>query len=126
MTIGRSLHVELVHTTFEQQPILANLLQLYCYDFSESVDIEIGKDGKFPYESLPLYWTEPHWHPSLVTVNGTPAGFALVRRAATSTDFKTIWDMQSVSSSVVTSGGALGPGSRRKFSNSFWAFGKFA
>jgi predicted acetyltransferase len=93
MTIGRSLHVELVHATFDQQPVLANLLQLYCYDFSESVDIEISKDGKFPYESFPLYWSEPHWHPFLVTVNGMPAGFALVKRAATSTDFKTTWDM---------------------------------
>jgi predicted acetyltransferase len=96
MTIGptgRSLHVELVHATLEQQPILANLLQLYCHDFSESVDVEIGIDGKFPYDSLPLYWTEPHRHPFLVTVNGVPAGFVLVKRAGTSTDFRTIWDM---------------------------------
>jgi hypothetical protein len=41
---GRSLDVELVHATLEQQPILANLLQLYCYDFSEFVDIEIRID----------------------------------------------------------------------------------
>ena len=129
MTIGltgRSLHVELAHATPEQQPILANLLQLYCYDFSESVDIEIGIDGKFPYDSLPLYWTEPHRHPFLVTVNGVPSGFALVKRAATSTDFETIWDMASFSSSVVTVDGALGQGSRRKSSGSFWAVGKFA
>ena len=77
MTIGRSLHVELVHATLEQQPILANLLQLYCYDFSESVDIEVGQDGKFLYESLPLYWIEPHWHPFLVTVNGMPCGVCI-------------------------------------------------
>jgi predicted acetyltransferase len=92
--IGRSLHVELVRASPEQQPLLANLLQLYCHDFSESVDIEIGPDGKYPYASLPLYWTEPHRHPVLVTVNGAPAGFALVKRAGTSTEFKTIWDME--------------------------------
>jgi predicted acetyltransferase len=91
--ISRSLHVELTRAAPEQQPLLANLLQLYCHDFSESIDIEIGPDGKYPYESLPLYWTEPHRHPFLVTVDGAPAGFALVKRAPTSTDFNTIWDM---------------------------------
>jgi hypothetical protein len=91
--ISRSLHVELTRAAPEQQPLLANLLQLYCHDFSESIDIEIGPDGKYRYESLPLYWTEPHRHPFLVTVDGAPAGFALVKRAPTSTDFNTIWDM---------------------------------
>jgi predicted acetyltransferase len=92
--ISRSLHVELTRAAPEQQPLLANLLQLYCHDFSESIDIEIGPDGKYPYDSLPLYWTEPHRHPFLIMVNGTPAGFALVKRAGTSTDFNTIWDME--------------------------------
>jgi predicted acetyltransferase len=91
--IGRSPDVELGHSTLEQQPILANPLRLYCYDFSEFVDIEIRIDGKFPFDSLALYWTEPYRHPFLVTVSGVPARFALVKRAATSTDFRTIWDM---------------------------------
>jgi predicted acetyltransferase len=91
--ISRSLHVELLRASSEQQPLMANLLQLYCHDFNEYIDIEIGPDGKYPYDSLPLYWTEPHRHPFLITVNGAPAGFALVKRAGTSTDFNTIWDM---------------------------------
>ena len=90
----RSLHVELLRASSDQQALLANLLQLYCHDFSEFLDVEIGPDGKYPYDSLPLYWTEPHRHPFLVRVNGAPAGFAFVKRAATSTDFKTIWDME--------------------------------
>jgi predicted acetyltransferase len=88
-----SLHVELVHATKEDQPILARLLQLYCHDFSEFVDVELDAEGLFEYESLPFYWSEPHRHPLLVRVNGIPAGFVFVKRSATSTDFQTIWDM---------------------------------
>ncbi len=45
------------------------------------------------FDSLALYWTEPYRHPFLVMVSGVPAEFDLVKRAATSTDFRTIWDM---------------------------------
>ena len=69
------------------------MLQLYCHDFSEFVDVDLDAEGLFEYESLPLYWTEQHRHPFLVWVNGVPAGFVLVKRSATSTDFQTIWDM---------------------------------
>jgi predicted acetyltransferase len=89
----RSLHVELVHATKEEQPIVARLLQLYCYDFSEFVDVDLDADGIFEYDSLPLYWSEPHRHPFLVRVNAVPAGFVLVKRSGSSTDFKTIWEM---------------------------------
>ena len=40
--------------------LLANLLELYVHDLSEVFPrIEIGADGRFGYDPLPLYWSEP-------------------------------------------------------------------
>ncbi len=71
----------------EQQPLLANLLELYAHDFSEFHDLNIGGDGKFGYPSLPLYWAEPDRHPFLIKMEGRPAGLALIRKESSA------WDM---------------------------------
>ena len=40
--------------------LLANLLELYVHDLSEVFPrIEMGADGRFGYDPLPLYWSEP-------------------------------------------------------------------
>jgi predicted acetyltransferase len=74
-----SPHVELLVAAREQEPILANLLQLYVYDFSELLGLDVESDGRFSYPHLPLYWTEPGRDPFLVTVDEKPAGFVLVK-----------------------------------------------
>ena len=68
-----SPRVEVVAATPEQEPILANLLELYVHDFSEFLDLDIGEDGRFGYPSLPLYWSEPDRHPFLIRT-GRQAG----------------------------------------------------
>lgn len=70
--------IEVVPATAAQQPILANLLELYIYDFSGFHDVAIGPDGRFGYQELPLYWTEAGRHPFLIRVDGELAGFVLV------------------------------------------------
>ncbi len=50
-----SAQIELIPATLEQQPLLANLLELYIHDFSEFHDVELGPDGRFGYRNLPLY-----------------------------------------------------------------------
>jgi predicted acetyltransferase len=72
-------HIELVSVSREQEPLLANLLQLYIYDFNEILDLDLEADGRFAYPHLPLYWSEPDRHPFLVIVEGKLAGFALVK-----------------------------------------------
>jgi predicted acetyltransferase len=62
----------------EQEPVLANLLELYAHDFSEWFDLRLRPDGRFGYPSLPLYWQEQGRWPFLVTVDGYLAGLALV------------------------------------------------
>jgi len=42
-----SAHIELVPATAGQEPILANLLELYTYDFSEFHDLDLGEVARF-------------------------------------------------------------------------------
>jgi predicted acetyltransferase len=77
----------------EQEPILANLLELYAHDFSEFHEIEIGSDGRFGYSRLPLYWSEADRHPFLVTMDGRLAGLVLVKRGSDVSGDATTWDM---------------------------------
>jgi predicted acetyltransferase len=86
-------HIELIPATPDQQPILANLLELYIHDFSEFHDVEPGPDGRFGYMNLPLYWLEPHRHPFLLRLNGNLAGFALVKEGSEISGNQTVWDM---------------------------------
>jgi predicted acetyltransferase len=88
-----SVQIEVISATPEQEPILANLLELYAYDFSEFHDLEIGADGRFGYARLPLYWSEPDCHPFLVRMNGKLAGLALVKKGSEVSGNETVWDM---------------------------------
>lgn len=79
--------LEVLPATADQEPVLANLLELYAHDFSEFFGIELGEDGRFGYKALPLYWSEPGRHPFLVRVDGKLAGFVLVAKCPAG------WDM---------------------------------
>jgi hypothetical protein len=69
-----SKYVEVLPASPEQEPIVANLLELYAHDFSEFHQIKIGADGKFGYNDLPLYWRDPNRRALLVRTDGNLAG----------------------------------------------------
>ena len=85
--------IEVLPATPEQAPILANLFELYAYDFSEFHDVELGADGRFGYKNLPLYWIEPHRFPFLVRVDSRWAGLVLVKRGSDISGSEAVWDM---------------------------------
>ncbi len=85
--------VEVIEAALEDEPVLANLLELYVHDFSEFLDLEIGEDGRFGYPSLPLYWSEAGHHAFLIRADGKLAGFALVRNVAKASGREALWDM---------------------------------
>ena len=85
--------IEVIPASPEQEPILANLLELYTYDFSELLELPLGADGRFGYKRLPLYWKEPGRHASLVKRNGERAGFVLVKRGSEISGDENVWDM---------------------------------
>ena len=85
--------VEIIPASLEQAPILANLLELYVYDFSEFMELKLGADGRFGYPRLPLYWTEPQRYPFLIRADGHLAGFAFVCRGSEFSNDAEVWDM---------------------------------
>jgi predicted acetyltransferase len=88
-----SAHVELIPAVPEQEPILANLLELYAHDFSEFHDIDLGPDGRFGYRNLSLYWSEPGRHPFLVTLDSQLAGLVLIKKGSEVSGNEAAWDM---------------------------------
>jgi predicted acetyltransferase len=75
------MHVNLVRGTPEHRGVLANLAQLYQYDFSEFEQGGVlNKAGLFPYVNLEPYWTEPDRHVFLAQVGGHWAGFVLLSK----------------------------------------------
>jgi len=87
------MQLEVLPATTEQAPVIANLIELYAHDFSEFADLKIGEDGRFGYDPLALYWTEPNRFPFLVRANGDLAGFVLVQQGSRISPTGQIWDM---------------------------------
>jgi predicted acetyltransferase len=86
-------NIEIIPASLEQKAILANLLELYMYDFWEFVDLEIGPDGRFGYSDLDIYWTEPARHPLLIYVDTRLAGLALIDGLPRGSPDVTVWDV---------------------------------
>jgi predicted acetyltransferase len=64
-------------------PVLGNLLELYVHDLSDVFPIELGPEGRFGYDKLPLYWAEPAVrHAFLIKHGGHLAGFAFATRGS--------------------------------------------
>lgn len=77
--------VTLTEVPAAQKSIIANLIQLYKYDFSEFAAIgsgygEVSADGLFVYEALDSYWQENGRVSFAIRADGRLAGFALMNR----------------------------------------------
>ena len=56
------------------KPLIANLIQLYLYDMTESMPFPVGPDGRFEYDFLDRFWRFPY----LIHSGDDIAGFAFV------------------------------------------------
>jgi hypothetical protein len=66
---------------------LSNLVELYEHDMSAIFQLEVGSDGRFGYDKLPLYWSEPNERFAFFIRSGKRlAGFALATRGSPATD----------------------------------------
>lgn len=90
---GHFGRVEVLAATAEQEPIVANLLELYAHDFSEFHPVELGPDGRFGYGNLSKYWRERDHHPFLLRVDGKLAGLVLVKKEADVSGREAAWDV---------------------------------
>jgi predicted acetyltransferase len=65
----------------EDAALLSNLLELYSHDLSDTFGLELGHDGRFGYQNLPLYWSEPERRfPFLIRSGIRVVGFAFATR----------------------------------------------
>jgi predicted acetyltransferase len=79
--------VSLERATPDMDPLLRNLLELYIHDLSEIFPVELGPDGRFGYERLPLYWAEPAVrHAFLIKCGTRVAGFVLAMHGSPATE----------------------------------------
>lgn len=78
----------------QDRELLANLLELYVHDLSEIFPVAPGEDGRFGYERLPLYFSEPERRFAfLIRFGGRIAGFALVTRGSPMSDDPDVLDV---------------------------------
>ncbi|HEV7344702.1 MAG TPA: GNAT family N-acetyltransferase [Devosia sp.] len=73
----------------DQKPLIANLIQLYLYDMTESMPFPVGDDGRFQYDFLERFWRYPY----LIKSGTEIAGFALVIDDCPLTGRKPCWFM---------------------------------
>jgi predicted acetyltransferase len=74
--------------------LLSHLIQLYAYDLSEVFELELGPDGRFVYDKLPLYWSEPTKRfPLLIRHGEALAGLAFVTLGSPASDNPRVHDV---------------------------------
>ncbi len=72
---------------------LQNLFQLYTYDFSEILPLDVEETGRFKAESLDSYWKDAWRFPLLLRADDHLAGFALVHHRSKLSTADDVWDM---------------------------------
>lgn len=74
--------IQVVRAKKSDEAALDNLLQLYLLEFSEIDGSQPSNDGRFEYPHLGQYWDEPDCHAFLFEMEGSLAGFALIKRGS--------------------------------------------
>lgn len=75
--------VDLIRAEPHHAVLLANLLELYVHELSELFDVHPNDEGRFGYEQLPRYWSEPERRFAfLIRAGERVAGFALATRGS--------------------------------------------
>src|SRR5436189_5639791 len=85
--------IALSQATREQRTALENLMQLYAYDWSELIALEVGDDGRFVPLPLEAYWQDDWRHPFVLRVDGQLAGFVLIEARSRLTGAAGVFDM---------------------------------
>jgi predicted acetyltransferase len=74
------MNVDLEPAAEQDKPVLMNLIQLYCYDFSEIRGYDLTAHGTFVYRYLDHHFTDDAREACFITAGGTLAGFTMTRR----------------------------------------------
>lgn len=66
-----------VNAPVQEKQALKRLMELYIYDFSEFLPLDVDEEGFFGYPYFDEYWSDPARHPFFIKVDGKLAGFIL-------------------------------------------------
>lgn len=88
-----SRDVQLIPAKREHREVMERLFQLYLYDFSEFVDLDVNGEGLFDYPSLAVYWQEPDRFPFFIEVEGKRAGFILIKKETAQVEDIEVFDV---------------------------------
>lgn len=72
---------------------LGALFELYVYDFSELLGLDVGDDGRFRPPAMGSYFVDPERHAFLLRADDRLAGFALVHERSRVTGETGVFDM---------------------------------
>ena len=73
------MNIDITKATRRDTPMLRQLYEFYCYDFSEFMSSDVTDTGMYTDDKfLTGYWPEPAWSSYIVRVDGRLAGFAWV------------------------------------------------
>jgi predicted acetyltransferase len=72
---------------------LRNLFELYTYDFSEQMPLQIKASGRFEVALGDVWWTRDDHFAYFIKLRGELAGFALVRAGSRVTDAPAVMDV---------------------------------
>jgi predicted acetyltransferase len=70
--------VELIPATAADYACIENMMQFYCYDFSEYLLLPLNAAGMFTLSPKAEYWAKPATQAFLIRVDGEMAGFVTV------------------------------------------------
>jgi predicted acetyltransferase len=86
--------VTLQRASIDDESLLENLLELYMHDMSEFFPLKLNSLGRFCYDRLPLYWSQPEsrWA-YIVRVDEEVAGCALVAQGSVASTDAAVFDL---------------------------------
>ncbi|BCB03925.1 GNAT family N-acetyltransferase [Bacillus sp. KH172YL63] len=73
------MNLQLEKVDIDRKATLKQLLELYLYEFSAFTLEDVNETGRFEYDYLDHYWTEEGRVPYFIMIDGSFAGFALIR-----------------------------------------------
>lgn len=85
--------VVLESVTRDSASTLANLFELYAYDFSEHTPLAIKPSGRFELTPSDVWWTRDDHFAYFIQLSGELAGFALLRRGSRVTNAPEVMDV---------------------------------
>ena len=87
------MNVEITPASAADRQRLAALFELYVYDFSELLGLDVADDGRFHAPQLDAALADPRCHPFLFRADGKLAGFALVTERSRLSGDESVRDM---------------------------------